>query len=234
MPFDLSLGYLLMVMLPGLVLSGLASWRVRSAFSRYSRVPSYVGMSGAQAAHLMLERAGIHDVRVVPTSGFLSDHYNPTNKTLALSQSVFQETSLAAIGVACHEAGHAIQHAEGYAPMWLRSAVAPAASIGSNFGYFVIFLGMIFQSGMLVLVGVALFSMMLLFQIITLPVEFDASARAKRLAFEHGIVREDERRGVAAVLNAAALTYVAAALTTALTVAYYLLRASQMGSQSDD
>lgn len=228
-----SMGYILMVMIPGLIISGIASLLVRAAFSRYSRVGSYSGMSGAQAAQMLLDRAGIHDVSIVQTHGYLSDHYNPTNKTLALSEGVYHETSLAAIGVACHEAGHAIQHAEGYTPMWLRSAIAPAASIGSNLGYFVIVAGFLLSSQWTVLVGVALFSMMLIFQIVTLPVEFDASARAKRLAFEYGIVRPEERGGVAAVLNAAAMTYVAAAITTALTVAYYLMQAMGMG-RSDD
>lgn len=228
-----SMGYILMVMIPGLIISGIASLLVRVAFGRYSRVGSYSGMTGAQAAQMLLDRAGIQDVSVVQTHGYLSDHYNPLDKTLALSEAVYHETSLAAIGVACHEAGHAIQHAEGYTPLWLRSLIAPVAGIGSNLGYFVIVIGMVLNSQWTVLLGVALFSMMLLFQIITLPVEFDASARAKRLAFEYGIVRPEERGGVAAVLNAAAMTYVAAAITTALAVAYYLLRASSMG-RSDD
>src|SRR5688500_17290686 len=131
--FDMT--YIWMVMLPGLLISGLASWLVHSAFSKYSKVPSSRGLSGAQAAQMLLDHAGIQDVRVVPTHGFLSDHYNPVSKTLALSENVYHSTSIAAIGVATHEAGHAIQHARGYIPLWVRSALVPVANIGSSFSY---------------------------------------------------------------------------------------------------
>jgi len=203
---------------PALLLSLWASFRTRSAFNKYSQVRTARGLTGAQAARAMLDGAGIHDVQVVPTQGALTDHYNPADKTLALSEPVFAANSLAAVGVACHEAGHAVQHAEDYKPMWLRTALVPTANIGSSIGYLVMLFGLILSSANMVLLGAALFSLVLLFQIVTLPVELDASARAKRLAFEYGIVLEPERDGMARVLNAAALTYLAAAVSTLMTL----------------
>jgi Zn-dependent membrane protease YugP len=225
--------YLVLVMLPGLLISGAASLMVRSAFSRYSRVGSMRNITGAQAAQAMLDHAGIHDVTIVPTQGFLSDHYNPTNKTLALSPDVYQSTSVAAIGVACHEAGHALQHAHGYFPLWLRSALVPAASLGSNLGYLVMIVGFFLTSQTTILIGAALFSLVVLFQIVTLPVEFDASARAKREVVAQGILYPEEQVGVNRVLNAAAMTYVAAAVSSILTLLYYLMRAGVFGSSDD-
>jgi Zn-dependent membrane protease YugP len=151
------------------------------------------------------------------------------SKTLALSEAVYGSRSIAAIGVATHEAGHAIQHARHYAPLWLRSALVPTANIGSSLGYFIMLFGLILASAKMVGFGALLFSAVLVFQIVTLPVEFNASARAKRLVVEHGIVTEHERRGVSKVLNAAALTYVAAAVSTLLTLLYFLLRAGLLG-----
>ena len=146
--------YLLMVMLPGLLISGAASLAVRSAFGRYSKVRSRRGMTGAQAAQTLLDRAGIFDVQVKPTNGFLSDHYNPATKELALSEQVYSSHSIAAIGIACHEAGHAIQHAKHYAPLQLRTALVPMASIGSGLGYIVMTIGL-FVHPYLILAGVA-------------------------------------------------------------------------------
>jgi Zn-dependent membrane protease YugP len=163
----------------------------------------------------------------------LSDHYNPMTKTLALSQSVFDTPSVAAIGVACHEAGHAIQHARAYKPLWLRSLLVKPAGIGSNLGFYVMLFGVIFSATNLVLLGAVLFSAFLLFQIVTLPVEFDASNRAKKLAVEHGIVLPQERTGMDKVLNAAAMTYVAAAVSSLLTVLYFLMRAGLLGGSRD-
>jgi Zn-dependent membrane protease YugP len=218
---------------PGLALSLWASWRVKSAFNKYSQVRSARGMTGAQAAQEMLDRAGITDVKVVPTRGMLSDHYNPLNKTLALSEPVYASNSIAAIGVATHEAGHAIQHARNYAPLWVRSMLVPTANIGSGLGYFVMLFGLMFASTNMVLVGAVLFSAVLLFQIVTLPVEFDASRRAKVLVVEHGIISAQEREGVDRVLNAAAMTYVAAAISTLLTLLYFLMRAGLLGGRRD-
>ena len=220
--------------LPGLLLSLWASWRTRSAFSKYSRVRTARGLTGAQAAQEMLRAAGIGDVKIVATSGMLTDHYNPATKTLALSEDVYGSPSIAAVGVACHEAGHAVQHARAYKPLWLRSALVPTANIGSSLGYIVMFVGLVLlHSAQVVLFGALLFAMVLLFQIVTLPVEFDASARAKRLAVENGIVMQQERQGMDRVLNAAALTYVAAVVSTLLTLLYYLMRAGVLGGRRD-
>jgi len=226
----------LILMAPALLLSLWASWRTNSAFKKYSRVRALSGLTGAQAAERLLAGAGIRDVQVVPTKGALSDHYNPLDKTLALSEPVYGSPSVAAIGVACHEAGHAIQHARGYKPLWLRSALVPTANIGSKLGYFVMFGGLILMSmgnfgfgKSAVMIGAVLFSAVLIFQIVTLPVEFDASARAKRLAVEQGIVIQAEREGMDRVLNAAALTYVAAVVSTLMTLLYFLLRAGLLG-----
>lgn len=224
----------LIFILPGLALSLWASFRVKSAFNKYSQVPSMRGYTGAEAAAEMLRLAGVEGVTIEATDGFLSDHYNPLNKTLALSEAVYGSTSVAAIGVATHEAGHAIQHAHSYGPLWLRSFLVPTANIGSTIGYLVMTLGLILSSTNMVLVGAVLFSLVLLFQIVTLPVEFNASARAKQLVLEFGIIGPQEREGVDRVLNAAAMTYVAAAVSTLLTLLYFLLRAGLLGSRRDD
>ncbi len=231
------MGLYLMFLIPPMLLSLWASWKTKSAFGKYSKVATATGLTGAQAAKRLLERAGITDVQVVSTSGYLSDHYNPTNKTLALSEPVYGSNSIAAVGVACHEAGHAIQHARNYAPLWLRSALVPTANIGSKLGYFVMLGGLmlLYAGGALgmkiFMVGVVMFSAVLLFQLVTLPVEFDATARAKRLAVEYGVVLEQERVGMDRVLNAAALTYIAAAISTLMTLLYYLYRAGLLGGR---
>ena len=216
---------------PGLALSLWASWRVKSNFKKYSKVRSSRGITGAEAAAELLRTASIDDVKIVRTAGKLSDHYNPINKTLALSESVYDSSSIAAIGVATHEAGHAIQHAKHYGPLWVRSMLVPTAKIGSSIGYIVMLIGLFMASTNMVLVGAVLFSMVLLFQIVTLPVEFDASRRAKALVVEHGIILPQEREGVDRVLNAAALTYVAAAISTLLTLLYFLWRSGLIGGR---
>ncbi|MEA2603997.1 MAG: uncharacterized protein QOF89_4989 [Acidobacteriota bacterium] len=214
--------------IPALILSLWASWRTKSAFNKYSRVRTVRGLTGAQAAQEMLRSAGITDVQVVPTRGFLSDHYNPANKTLALSEATYASNSVAAVGVACHEAGHAIQHAHSYKPLYLRSALVPTANLGSTMGYIVVMGGFLFHSANLIYLGAMLISAVLAFQLVTLPVEFDATARAKRLAIETGIILPQEREGMDRVLNAAAMTYVAAVVSTLMTLLYYVLRASSM------
>lgn len=217
----------LIMLAPALLLSLWASWRVKANFNKYSRVASMRGLTGAATAQEILRASGIDDVSVVRTKGMLSDHYNPVSKTLALSESVHDSNSVAAIGIAAHEAGHAIQHAQHYAPLWLRSLLVPTASIGSSLGYIVMLFGLIMGLVQMFWIGVAMFAMVLVFQIVTLPVEFDASARAKQLVVAHGIISEQERRGVDKVLNAAAWTYVAAAASTAMTLLYFILRARQ-------
>ncbi|HUE87470.1 MAG TPA: zinc metallopeptidase [Vicinamibacterales bacterium] len=217
--------------LPGLALSIWASARVKSTFKKYSNIRSVRGFTGAEAAQELLRGAGITDVRIVRSHGVLSDHYNPITKTLALSEPVYDSPSIAAVGVATHEAGHAIQHARQYAPLWVRSALVPTANIGSSLGYLVMVIGLFIASTNMVLIGALLFSAVLLFQIVTLPVEFNASNRAKALVVEQGIVTMQERKGVDAVLNAAALTYVAAAVSTLLTLLYFLWRSGLIGGR---
>jgi uncharacterized protein len=218
--------YLIMLM-PVFLLSLWASWRVKSNFNKYSQVRSARGITGAQAAEELLRSAGIDDVKVVLSQGFLSDHYNPITKTLALSDGVYNSDSVAAVGIAAHEAGHAIQHKEKYFPLWLRSMLVPTASIGSSLGYMVMFLGLILQASGVILLGALLFSAVLLFQLVTLPVEFNASSRAKALVLQHGIISQREKVGIDKVLNAAALTYVAAVVSTLMTLLYFLMRARQ-------
>lgn len=236
MPFFINPFYLLIVTLPTIAISGIASLMVRAAFNKYSRVRTMNGYTGAQAAQVLLDGAGIHDVRIVRSHGHLSDHYSPVNKQLALSEKVHDSTSVAAVGIACHEAGHAIQHARNYAPLWMRSALVPVAGIGSNIGMIMMVLGLVISSSVgqyMVMAGAVLFSGVLLFQLVTLPVEFDATARAKRLIVESGIIYPEERRGVDSVLNAAAMTYVAAVIGTVLTLVYFLLRAGLLGQRDD-
>ena len=230
--FDLK--YVLIVIVPGLIMSGIASLMVKSAFAKYSAVGTRRGYTGAQAAQIMMEKAGIHDVRIVQTDGVLSDHYNPATKTLALSEQVYGSRSVAAVGVACHEAGHAVQHAVGYAPLGLRSAIVPVVNFGAPFTNTLLMLGLLFHLRPLLLLGIAAFAIVVLFQLITLPVEFNASARAKRLCVETGIIDADERVGVDRVLNAAALTYVAAFVSSLLTLLYYLWRSGLLGGRRND
>ena len=216
---------------PAILLSMWASWKTRSAFNKYSKVRAMAGLTGAQAAQRLLDRAGIGDVEVVATRGYLSDHYNPLTKKLALSEAVYSQPSIAAVGVACHEAGHAIQHATGYKPLWLRSTLVPTANIGSKLGIWVMIAGLFFAAQGLILLGAILFTAVLAFQLVTLPVEYDASARAKRLAVEYGVIVEQERVGMNRVLDAAALTYVAAAISTFMTLLYFLMRGGLLGGR---
>ncbi len=215
--------------LPALLLSVWASMYTRTTFARYSRVPTSTGVTGAQAAADMLRSHGVRDVRIEQSRGFLSDHYDPAARCLRLSESVYHGSSLAAVGVACHEAGHALQDAQHYPMLWLRTSLVPATSIGSNLSYFVILFGFLLRSQPLILFGAALFSLAVIFSIVTLPVEWNASARAKRAMVEAGIVSQQESRGAGQVLNAAFLTYVAAAVSAIMTLLYYLLRAGVLG-----
>ena len=221
----------LIFMIPGLLLSLWASARTRSAFKKWGKVRAR--MTGAQAARTMLDQAGLYNVKVERSHGFLSDHYNPATRCLALSQDVHDRPSIAAVGVACHEAGHAIQHANSYGPLQLRSALVPTANIGSSLGWIVIMIGFFVASSGLVQLGIILFSATVVFQLVTLPVEFDASKRAKELVVDFGILAPHERVGVDKVLNAAAWTYVAAAVSSIMTLLYFLLRAGLLGGSDD-
>ncbi len=203
----------------GLVLSLIASARVNATFSKYSKVRSYSGMTGAMAAERILHSQGIYDVKIEHVSGKLSDHYDPRNKVLRLSDSTYNNQSVAAIGVAAHECGHAVQHAKGYAPLNLRSALVPVANLGSHLGYILVIIGLLFSStsgSLFITVGLIAFSMAVLFQIVTLPVEFNASSRALVLLEQNGILGSSEVKQSKKVLSAAAMTYVAAAATAIL------------------
>jgi len=214
--------YLIMA-IPGLLLSLWASFYTKSTFAKYARVGSRRGLTGAQAAQNLLYNHGVHDVAIEMTGGMLTDHYDPRSKTLRLSREVYASNSLAAIGVACHEAGHAIQHASHYAPLALRSALVPSTTLCSRFAQYFIIAG-IFFSRQLLMVGVLMFAVAVVFSIITLPVEWNASARAKQAMVTAGIVSMDESRAAGQVLNAAFLTYVAAAVSAVMMLLYYVLR----------
>lgn len=222
-----------LMLLPAIVLSGFATILTRSTFARYSGVPASSGMTGAEAAARLLASGGIGDVRVERTDGFLSDHYDPRTRSLRLSGGVYDSASLSAIGVACHEAGHALQHAGRYAPLALRSALVPVTQVGTIAPYIIIPLGFILNSLALVKLGILLFGLVVLFALVTLPVEWNASARAKELMVSSGIVSPSERDGAARVLNAAFLTYLAAALSALLTLLYFLARAGLLGGRRD-
>lgn len=210
---------------PPLVLGLWAQFRVKSAFNRYSQVRTQSGINGAQAAQRLLDRGGLRNVAVEETSGMLSDHYDPGSKTLRLSEDVYSLPSIASVGVAAHEAGHALQDKVGYFPLQIRSAMVPAVSFGSFLGPIIFMVGM-FMSGTfgstIAWAGILLFGAVALFAIVTLPVEFDASRRAKELLVSQGIVSPAEMEGVNAVLNAAALTYVAAAAQAIMQLFYYI------------
>ena len=200
----------------GMILSMAASARVKSTFAIYSRVRSTSGLTGADAARRILHMAGITDVTVVPIAGSLTDHYDPRNKQLALSQDVYDRTSVAAIGVAAHECGHAIQDAQNYVPLNLRSAIVPVANIGSTLSWPLFLAGLILSIRPLLTLGILLFSFAVLFQLVTLPVEFNASARALKMLGSSGMLGTDEVKGAKKVLTAAALTYVAALASSIL------------------
>lgn len=208
-----------LLVLIGVVICMAASSRVRSVFSRYSRVRSHSGMTGKEAAEQILRRNGIYDVQVIHIPGNLTDHYNPGKKTLGLSDSVYNSSSVAAIGVAAHECGHAVQHAVGYAPLSIRGALVPVANFGSALSWPLILVGLLMNSQMsalLINLGILLFSAAVLFQIVTLPVEFNASGRAVKVLESSGMLYPDEVGDMKKVLRAAALTYVASAASMIL------------------
>ena len=239
------------ISLPALILAAVFSARVKSVFGKYARVRAASGMSGAEAAATMLARSGVTDVEIKTVSGFLSDHYNPVDKTLNLSPDVYKGRSLASLGVACHEAGHALQHAAGYRWLGLRTALVPVANLGSKFAYIVFFVGLMLSTGaagqdgteaagaaaggglglLLVKAGIVLFCGAVAFSLVTLPVEWDASARAKRQLVALGMLSPSEESGAAAVLNTAFMTYVAAAVSSVSTLFYFLLRSGLLGGR---
>ncbi|HKU40733.1 MAG TPA: zinc metallopeptidase [Polyangiales bacterium] len=226
--------FYLLVMAPGLLLSLWASMRVKSTFHRYSQVASRSGLSGAEAARELLRRSGISGVQVEPVDGFLSDHYDPSSRTLRLSPNVYHGRSLASLGVAAHEAGHAIQHAHDYGPLRFRSIVVRPAMLGSNLGMIVLGLGLATQLSGLVWLGVILFSAFVVFTLVTLPVEFNASSRAVAALVDTGIITRSEAGDTKKVLDAAALTYVAAAISAVMQLLYFLWRAGLLGGNRQE
>ena len=207
----LDVGLLLLV--PVMIFAFWAQHRVKSTYQKYLRVPSQRGVSGARAARQVLDSAGLSGVSIAVTPGVLSDHYDPRKRALFLSEANYNGSSVAALGVACHEAGHALQHARGYVPLQIRQAIWPVTAFGSNLAMPLFFIGLIFSFPQLMDVGIVLFAIAAFFALITLPVEFDASSRAIRVLTQHGLVSRGQEEGhVKTVLNAAALTYVAGAL----------------------
>ena len=205
-----------------MVICLIASARVKSTFNKFDKVRSRTGMTGAEAARRLLHAQGIYDVTIQPVSGSLSDHYDPKNKVVRLSESTYHSTSVAAIGVAAHECGHAMQHEENYLPLNVRSALVPVANFGSQFSMLLIVAGLLLGQ-FLIEAGIILFCAVVLFQLVTLPVEFNASRRALRLLDENGILYQEEVGMTRKVLSAAALTYVASALSAVLQLLRLLL-----------
>jgi Zn-dependent membrane protease YugP len=213
---------------PALLLMLYAQWRVRSVIGKYGEIPNRLGLTGAQAARAILDRNGLFDVPVELTPGELTDHYDPLRRVVRLSEPVYYGRSVAALGVAAHETGHAIQHKIGYVPLQLRTAIVPAVNIGTNIGWILMLLGIVIGISGLAWVGVILFSLGTLFALLTLPVEFDASRRALALLTTMGIVDRTEEGQAREVLNAAALTYVAGLVMAVLNLLYWISLVSGM------
>jgi uncharacterized protein len=213
----------LFYMIPAFILMALTSWYVKSAYNKWSKVRARSGLTGAQATQRLISAGGLHGVRIEGVAGNMTDHYDPRDKVLRLSQGVANVPSVAALAIAAHELGHAMQDAENYFPLRLRGALVPAVNIGSNLGWILILVGLFLGLTQLAWVGVIAFSAGAVFALATLPVEFDASARAKRLLADAGIISgSEEMKGVNNVLNAAALTYVAGLVTAVLQLLYYV------------
>ena len=223
----------LLYMLPVFILAAIAQSRVKSAYNRYSSIRNSKGLTGAAAAKMILNHYGISDVTIQPVAGKLSDHYSPKEKVIRLSEGVYNSTSVAAVGIACHEAGHAAQHAEGYVPNKVRTALVPFCNFGSRYGILIAFIGMFIAAlanmayigEMMIYVGLALYGLVAVFQLVTLPVEFNASKRAMEVIESDGILYDsDEIQGAKKVLSAAAMTYVAALATSIANLLYYIVR----------
>ena len=218
---------------PPFLLSLYASWKVKSSFDKFSKKPTVSGKTGGQVAREILDRNGLANVSVELSQGLLSDHYDPLKKAVRLSPAVFNGQNIAALGVAAHETGHAIQHKQAYRPLVLRNMMVPIASIGSNFSWIILIAGFVLGMTELIYAGIILFGTIVVFQLITLPVEFDASNRAKHILQSQGLVAASELRGVNKVLGAAAMTYVAAAASAIMTFLYFLIRSGLLGGSRD-
>lgn len=222
-------------MIPAFILMAVVQMYVKSAYSKWSQVAARSQMTGAQAAQRLIERGGLYNVRVEGVGGQLTDHYDPRTKVLRLSQGVYNSPSVAALAIAAHELGHAMQDNEGYMPLRFRSAIVPMVSIGSYLGWIFLIIGFALNNPSLAWLGVAVFSGGALFALATLPVELNASARARQLLSETGLIMgEEEQRGVNHVLNAAAMTYVAALITAILQLLYYVMLVLGMGGRRRD
>lgn len=211
------------LVIAGALLSLLASWNVKSSYNRYARIANMRGLTGAEAARRILEANNVMNVQVQHVRGELTDHYDPRTQTVNLSDSVYNSTSVAALGVAAHECGHVMQHETGYVPLQIRTALVPAANIGSRFGIYIVILGLILAFEPLTTIGIWVFSLAVLFQIVTLPVEFDASRRALSMLEGYGMMGQEEVGGARKVLTAAALTYVAAAAASVMSLVRLLI-----------
>lgn len=211
------------LLIPILILSLWAQFQVSGSFRKYSKVACSRGLTGAQAAEAVLRAHGVRGVGIHPCAGSLTDHYDPRDNCIYLSEPVYNAATVAAVGVACHEAGHAVQYAENYGPIRVRSAIIPATQFGSKFSFIALFLGVLLRFQSLLLLGILLFGITTFFQLVTLPVEFNASARAIQTIEGSGLLTENETRGAKKVLRAAALTYVAALLMSALQLLRYIL-----------
>ncbi len=219
-------GLYLLCSLPALLLGLIAQLMIKSSYSKYSQIGTYTRFSGAQAARRILDQHGLQNIAIEQVNGTLTDHYDPARRVLRLSTSVFQSSSIASVGVAAHETGHALQHAQGYKPLSLRTAIVPTVQIGSWLGPIVFMAGLFLNSALgnkVAIFGLILFSLTAIFALITLPVEFDASRRAKTQLVNYGIITPGELEGVNKVLNAAALTYVAGAAQAISSILYYAL-----------
>ena len=214
--------YWLLFALPGLLLALWAQSRVKSAVNKYSQVRTARGVTGAEVARSLLDSQGLHNVDIEESKGFLSDHYDPRKKVLRLSPDVYRTPSVAAAGIAAHEMGHALQDNSGYFPLQIRSAIVPAAQFGSTLAPWLVIIGFLLRLTTLAWVGVVIFALAVIFTLVTLPVEFDATKRAKKLLVSNGILIGDEIKGVNKVLDAAALTYVAAAVAAVGQLLYYV------------
>ncbi|ABR31360.1 peptidase [Thermosipho melanesiensis] len=221
------------ILIPGLILAFVAQIYVQERFSKYSRIPSSLNMTGAQLAKFMLESSGIYDVSVERVPGNLTDHYDPKSKVVRLSDATYNSNSVAALGVVAHEIGHAIQHARKYVPLVIRNGIAPVVSFSSNLSWILFIIGFIFANFALVKIGIFLFSLAVLFSVITLPVEFDASRRAIKLLSSNLMMPKNEISGVKSVLTAAAMTYVASTLMAFLQLLRMLLIAGFLGGNKD-
>jgi Zn-dependent membrane protease YugP len=225
--------YYLLFLAPGVLLALWAQYRVKSAYHEASGIPALSGLTGAQAADALLHRAGVPGVEIEPVQGFMTDHYVPGQHVLRLSPEVYGGRSLASLGIAAHEAGHAIQDARRYPLLMVRNFLVPLASIGSGISWLLILAGFILAWMALIKIGIVAFSAVVVFQLVNLPVEFDASRRARETLLEGGLITREEDATVKKVLSAAAMTYVAATLTSILTLLYFLFRAGLLGRSRD-